>query len=154
MPRLRISSPLPYRREQLFDLAADVERYPEFLPGWYFAEIVGRDGDVYVTDQIVGFGPVRERFRTRTKLKRPEAITVSAIDGPFEVFEINWSFSRPADGLVRTGLEGVVEPRTWLMKRIFGRVLAGQFEAVLAAFEARAGKIYGAPQSPPANCGR
>lgn len=151
MSRLRISSTLPYKPEQLFDIAADVERYPEFLPGWYFAEIVGRDGDVYVTDQIVGFGPVRERFRTRTALRRPEAITVSAIDGPFEIFEINWSFSESTDGLVRTDLDGVVKPRTWLMKRIFGRVLAGQFEAVLAAFEARAAKIYGSPPRPSGN---
>ena len=44
---------LSYSPEQLFDLAADVERYPKFLHWWKAARIKRRDGDVYYTDQDV-----------------------------------------------------------------------------------------------------
>jgi coenzyme Q-binding protein COQ10 len=63
MPRLGVSQALPYRREQLFDLAADVERYPEFLPWWLSATVRHRDGEIYSTDQVVGIGPITKRGR-------------------------------------------------------------------------------------------
>ena len=84
MPRLAVSRVLPYQPEQLFDIAADVERYPDFLPWWQSARITQRSGDVYHTDQEVGFGPFSQRFTTKTILRRPLEIEVTAIDGPFE----------------------------------------------------------------------
>jgi coenzyme Q-binding protein COQ10 len=50
---------LPYSAEQLFDLVADIERYPEFLPWCVGARILRRDGDVLKADVIVGFKMLR-----------------------------------------------------------------------------------------------
>ena len=50
---------LPYSPEQLFDLAADVERYPEFLPWWVAARVRKREGNVYYTDQIIAIAMIR-----------------------------------------------------------------------------------------------
>ena len=71
MPKYRVSAVLPYTREQLFDLAADVERYPDYLPWWAAARVRKRDGNVYCTDQVIRFGPLRQRFGSRTVLRRP-----------------------------------------------------------------------------------
>jgi hypothetical protein len=56
---------LPYSPEQLFDLAADVERYPRFLPWWIAARVKTREGNVYYTDQDLAFGPIRDLGRRR-----------------------------------------------------------------------------------------
>ena len=64
----------PYTREQMFDLAADVESYEEFLPGWHGARIYKREGDLYYVEQEIGYGLVRKRFTSKAILKRPERI--------------------------------------------------------------------------------
>ena len=48
---------LPFRPEQLFEIASDVERYPEFVPGWIAVRVRDRHAGGYCTDQILGLGP-------------------------------------------------------------------------------------------------
>jgi coenzyme Q-binding protein COQ10 len=85
-------------REVVFDLVADVERYPEFLPLWRHARIYQRHGDVYLTEQEIGLGLIRERFRTRTELRRPDRIEVTSDDAMFRSFRICWSFQPVRSG--------------------------------------------------------
>jgi coenzyme Q-binding protein COQ10 len=146
MPRLRVSRVLPYRPEQLFHLAADVERYPEFLPWWLSATIRRRDGDVYYTDQVVGIGPVRQQFSSKTVLRRPDEILVTSIGGPFEVFQLIWRFAALPRERCEVTLSGELELRAPLLRDLFGRAAAGTVESILAAFEDRARQLYG-PQS-------
>lgn len=143
MPRFGVSRMLPYRREDLFDLAADVERYPEFLPGWLSAEVRRREASVYVTDQVVGFGPIQQRFTSTTVLRRPEAIAVTSIDPAFETFELNWTFEPRAGDRSKVELSGELELRTPILRHLFGRAVVRQVDAILSAFEGQARKILG-----------
>ena len=72
---------VPYPAERLFDLVADVESYPDFLPWWAAARIIAREDGAYRTDQVIRFGPIRQRFPTRTVLRRPREIDVTATGG-------------------------------------------------------------------------
>ena len=83
MPSHKVPCALPHKPEQLFDLAADVERYPKFLRWWVAARIRKRDRDVYYTDQVVGFGIVQSSFSSKPVLPRPERIDVASTDRPF-----------------------------------------------------------------------
>lgn len=84
--------------DQVFDLVADVERYPEFLSLWRRARVLHRGRDAYTTDQEIGLGPIRERFRTRTELRRPQRIEVTSDDPLFEAFRIVWGFDSVRGG--------------------------------------------------------
>lgn len=148
MPRLGVSRVLPYRPEQLFDVAADVERYPEFLPWWLSARIIRRDGNIYDTDQVVGFGPVRQRFRTQTVLNRPQEITVAAADGPegpFQAFQMIWRFGKLQHDRCEVELTGKIELRAPLLRIVFDRAMAGAAGSILSAFEDRARRLYRLP---------
>ena len=68
---------LPYSAEQLFDLVAAVERYPEFLPWCREARVTGRDGHVFHADMTVGFKAVRRCSAPASKPRRPCAIDVT-----------------------------------------------------------------------------
>ena len=83
--------------EWLFDIVADVERYPEFLPLIHQARIVQRHKDAYETEQSLALGLMQHRFRTRTELDRPRAITVVSSDRSFCRFDIRWAFSPLGD---------------------------------------------------------
>ncbi len=65
---------LPYSREQMFDLVADVERYPEFLPWCAACRIKRRESpSAFTADLIIGFKMFRERFTSRVGLDRPQS---------------------------------------------------------------------------------
>jgi coenzyme Q-binding protein COQ10 len=71
---VRAGTILPFGCEQVFALAADIERYPEFLSGWISARIMQRETTICHVDQEVRFGPIRLLFRSTAVLDRPRRI--------------------------------------------------------------------------------
>ena len=142
MPTLDVSRVMPYRPEQLFDIAADVERYPDFLPWWLSAKIRRREDNVYYTDQVIGFGPVRQRFTTKTVLLRPSEIGVTAIDGPFETFDLTWRFGAVEKVRCEVTIVGEIEIRAPLLGGVLSRAMGGTANSIISAFEARARRLH------------
>jgi coenzyme Q-binding protein COQ10 len=143
MPSHEVHRLLGYTAEQLFDLVADVDRYPEFLPWWIEARVRERDGDVYYTDQLVGFGPVRERFVSKTVLRRPARIDVTSSDRPFQHFHLVWLFDPVSAKACRVDLKADIEFRSRILRDVFGWRLAGETRRIIAAFQSRADQFYG-----------
>lgn len=143
MPRHEARSVLTYTPEQLFDLAADVADYPDFLPWWYAARVCRRDGAVYYSDQVIGFGVFRQRFRSRTVLQRPKQIVVTSTDKAFRTFELVWLFDPQPDGGCQVSLVADLELRSRLVQDLFARTIARSVGSIMAAFGARADQLYG-----------
>lgn len=123
--------------ETVFDLVADVESYPEFLPMWKTASIRDRSKNLYVTEQDVGFGPIRQRFMTRTVLKRPEVIEVTSDDPVFRKFVIRWRFQDIGDACnVVIALDW--RTRSFVLQRAIDAVLPQTARTMIQAFEKRA----------------
>lgn len=122
----------------LFSLVADVERYPEFLPMWKWARIRRWDGpSTYYTAQNVGFGPIRERFETKTILAPPESIIVTSSDALFREFYIRWTFAEVPEGC-QTGIQLKWQARSFLLQKAIDMVLPKTAEMMVDAFETRA----------------
>lgn len=126
--------------EQVFDLIADVERYPEFLPIWRSAQIYERESDVYFTMQEVGLGPIRERFRTRTELVRPQRIQVSSPDPLFHAFGICWTLA-PFRGGCKVGIELTWQMRSRALQRAIDLFLPTVASTMVDAFDKRAREV-------------
>lgn len=92
MPSRRDNAWLPYRREPVFDLVADIERYPEFVPGWAGAQILSREGNRLAVEQTIAVGRFRAHFVSEARLERPEHIVVRSQEGMFKRLEIDWRF--------------------------------------------------------------
>src|SRR5262245_1195440 len=107
---------LPYPPAQLFELVAAVDRYPEFLPWCRAARIRSieklpgaPEQTLVVADLVIGFGMIRERYRSRITLQRPQRIDVAYVEGPFRCLNSHWTFDpvapsdeRPAGGTMLT----------------------------------------------------
>lgn len=130
------------RPEQLFDLAADVERYPEFLRWWIAARVRRREGDIYHTEQIIGLGPIRVRFGTQTILRRPERIDVTSEEPPFRRFSLSWIFEPQPEAGCRVSLVAELELRSSVLQRVMDRVAPAAIADIIAAFEARARGLF------------
>jgi coenzyme Q-binding protein COQ10 len=141
---------LHYTPEQLFDLIADVERYPEFLP-WLLAAHVGRrDGDRVWVEMVIGTRFLQRRFTSQARLSRPRRIDISSHDTLFRHFEQVWTFTPAADG--GTVVEHRIDFsfRSRLLQALMGSWLAQAARETVSAFSHRARAIYGPDGRPSA----
>jgi coenzyme Q-binding protein COQ10 len=129
---------LVYPREALFDLAADIESYPQYLPGWISAQIYQRGVDFACAQQVVGFGPVRFPFRSRASLQRPEQIVIASDDPQFRHFRIRWRFDAGAAQRNRVLLAVELELRSRWLQSWLDRLGSAPADDTLLAFEQRA----------------
>ena len=135
---------LPHSPEQLFDLVADVERYPEFLPWCIGARIRSRRENVLAADLIIGFKGFRESFTSEVTLDQA-ALRIDVIyrDGPFKYLNNHWIFNAQPDGACEIDFFVDFEFRSRLLQRIIGILFNEAVRRMVAAFEARADQIYG-----------
>jgi coenzyme Q-binding protein COQ10 len=136
---------LPYTPEQLFDLVAAVERYPEFLPWCVGARVLRREGNVLYADLIIGFKMVRETFTSKVTLNRPERIDVEYQKGPFRRLTNHWVFKREGDGTV---IDFYIdfEFHSRLLRNLIGPLFNEAVRRMVSAFETRARSVYGEPE--------
>lgn len=144
MPRHSESRHVPYQPEQLFDLVADVGRYPEFLPWCVGARVRTRTEAEMVADLTIGFGPFREGFTSRVALHRPEKIGVRYENGPFRYLTNQWRFEATDTGC-RVHFHVDFEFRSKLLQIAIGAVFHEAVRRMVAAFLTRARAVYGPP---------
>ncbi len=139
---------LSYTPGQMFDLVADIERYPEFLPWCVACRVTKTDGPVIWGDLMVGFKVFRETFTSKVTLHAPGSIDVEYINGPFRYLNNHWKFN-PVDGGARTEIDFFIdfEFRSRLLQAVATTVFNEAVRRMVGAFEVRAGAIYG--QAPP-----
>jgi coenzyme Q-binding protein COQ10 len=135
---------------QMFDLVADVERYPEFVPLCTALRVRTRrpepDGrETLVAGMSVGYRLIRENFTSRVSLDKPNLkLRVEYIDGPFSQLENIWTFKDDADGQgsrVNFFIDYEFKSRT--LGILMGSMFDAAFRKFAGAFEDRADAIYG-----------
>jgi coenzyme Q-binding protein COQ10 len=141
---------LPYRADQMFDLVADVARYPEFLPWTAAARIRSRvplpeaRGEVMEADLVISFKVFRERFGSRVTLLPGEGrILTEYIDGPFKHLRSEWTFAERPEGGCEVGFSVDFEFRNAILQGVIGVVFTEAMRRIVGAFEVRAKQLYG-----------
>jgi len=149
MPAFTTKRRVRHSAADMFDLVADVERYPEFVPLCRDLKVRQRETkaegvEVLVADMTVAYKLVRESFRSRVTLDRPNLqILVEYLEGPFSYLENRWTF-RPA-GESTCEVEFFIDYQ--FKSRVLGMLMGTMFDAAFrrfaVAFERRADRIYG-----------
>jgi coenzyme Q-binding protein COQ10 len=148
MPQHHEYRHMPYSAEQIFDLVADVARYPEFLPWTAAARIRSRKpiagGEEIEADLVISFKVFRERFGSRVQLY-PEAgrIDTAYLDGPFKYMRSHWQVDAAAEGGCIVDFSVDFEFRNPVLQALIGVVFDQAMRRVVGAFEARAKQLYG-----------
>ena len=148
MPSFRSTRHVKHAAEQMFDLVADVERYPEFVPLCQSLKVRRRSeaGDgaaTLISIMTVAYGPVRETFTTQVTLDRPHlTILVEYLDGPFEHLENRWRFRLEGDKACEVDFFIAYEFRSRALGLLMGAVFDKAFRRFAEAFERRADEVY------------
>ncbi len=149
MPEFRTTRRVPHPPELMFDLVADVERYPEFVPFCERLDVRARrrDGEreILVADMTVGYKLLRETFTSKVTLDRPMLeIRADYLDGPFRSMENSWSFEPHPEGGSLISFCIQYEFRSRALALLMGAMFDRVFRTFADAFEARAAVIYSA----------
>lgn len=148
MPRHAETRRLPYSPEQMFDLVADVRRYPEFLP-WVAAVRVREDEPrQMVADLAVGFKGISERFTSRVDKERPVRIHVEYVDGPLRYLRNEWEFRSDGQGGSLVDFAVDFQFKSRMFELLAGQVFDRALRRMIGAFEDRARVLYGSSASP------
>ena len=132
----------------MFDLVADVERYPEFVPFCEVLTVRGRrreaETEILVADMMVGYKLLRETFTSKVTIDRPDLlIRADYLDGPFRALENSWTFKPLPDGGSEISFCIQYEFRSRTLALVMGAMFERVFRTFAGAFEARADQIYG-----------
>lgn len=144
---------LPYKPEQLYNLVADVERYPEFLPWCLAARIRRREGRTIHADLVIGFKMIRERFTSKVELSPPGRIDVAYTEGPFRYLNNYWVFEPTPDGGCEIDFFVDFEFRNRMLQKLIEVLFHEAVRRMVSAFESRAHALYrvaGQPAATPA----
>jgi len=137
----------------MYDLVADVARYPEFLP-WCAAarvqSVTKQDGaQILEAELVISFKVFRERFSSQVVLwpqtlnSQMLKIETRYLDGPFKHMNSTWEFSARADGGCDVSFDVDFEFRNAILQGIIGLVFNEAMVRIVRAFEARAASLYG-----------
>ncbi|MBX5453522.1 MAG: type II toxin-antitoxin system RatA family toxin [Acidobacteriia bacterium] len=135
---------VPYRPDQLFDLVADVGKYPRFLPWCVSARVRSKSEQQLIADLTIGFGPFRETFTSRVALSRPQRIDVRYENGPFRYLNNHWVFEPHPQGCTVDFFVDF-EFRSRILQAAIGVVFNEAVRRMVNAFQKRAREVYGPP---------
>jgi coenzyme Q-binding protein COQ10 len=154
MPQFSTRRRVKHSATDMFDLVADIERYPEFVPLCRSMRVRRRsqigEREVVVAEMTVAYKLIRETFTSRVTLEREKlAILVEYLDGPFSRMENRWVFRPPGDGAGEKA-EATCEVEFFISyefrSRTLGLLMGAMFDAAFrrfaSAFEHRADAVF------------
>lgn len=149
MPQLSTTRRVRHAAAEMFDLVADVERYPEFVPLCRSLTVRARtrEGgkDVIVADMTVAYKFVRDTFTSRVTLDRANLeILVEYLEGPFQRLNNRWKFRPVGDHACDVEFFIAYEFRSRTLGLLMGGIFDAAFRRFASAFERRADQVYGA----------
>jgi coenzyme Q-binding protein COQ10 len=150
MPAFRTTRRVPHSPDEMFDLVADVEKYPLFLPLCEALRVKTREErdarPVLVADMTIAYKIFRETFTSRVTLDRDaKKILVEYLDGPFSHLENRWTFKPRGGGGCEVEFFIEWELKSRSLSMLVGSVFERVFRRYAEAFEERANRVYGRP---------
>lgn len=147
MPKHTEMRQLPYTAQQIYDLVADIEAYPQFLPWCAAARIRDRkaefENERIAADLVISFKVFRERFGSDVLLQPQDMrIDIDYLDGPFKYLNSYWIMVANEDGC-ELKFEVDFEFKNMILQGLIGAVFDEAMRRIVRAFEARAKELYG-----------
>jgi coenzyme Q-binding protein COQ10 len=149
MPQFRTTRHVRHAAADMFDLVADMEHYPEFVPLCQSMRILrrtaGAEGiDTVVADMTVAYKLIRETFTSRVTLDRPNLqIVVEYLNGPFSRMENRWDFHPAGERACEVEFFITYEFKSRVFAMLMGAMFDAAFRRFSEAFERRADQVYG-----------
>lgn len=144
MREVNRSALVPYAAAQMYDLVADIEQYPEFLPGCRKAEILSLSDDTVEASLEFASGAIRKSFATRNSLEPKRRIVLQLLDGSFKALSGEWRFDELGSDGCKVTLSLSFEFDNSITDKLFGQFFENICNRMIESFSKRAEQVYNA----------
>ena len=142
MPRFEEKRDFPYSADQMYQMVADVDKYPDFLPWCQGVRVYNQRDDSLYADLIIGFKMFRERFTSHVTFS-DDRIEVEYIKGPLKYLHNHWQFTALEEGRCHVDFLVDFEFRNKIFEKMIGGFFTEAVAHMIHAFEKRADELYG-----------
>ncbi len=138
---------VPYTAEQMYNLVADIESYPKFLPWCIATRIREREGNQINADLVIGYKIFRETFTSQVTLHPMSRIDVKYAQGPLRYLNNHWKFKDLPDGKCELDFYVDFAFTNHFLQSAIEMFFNEAVRIMIRSFETRAGELYGKPES-------
>lgn len=148
MPSFQTTRRVKHAAVDMFDLVADVEKYPQFVPLCDSLKLIKREetGEgktILIAEMGVAYKVFRENFTSRVTLDKPNLqILVEYLSGPFRSLHNRWTFEPDGEKACEVGFFIDYEFRSAMLGMLMGAVFDAAFRRFAGAFEKRADEVH------------
>ena len=140
MPKIVYNISAPYHNEDLFDLVADIESYPEFIPWCSASRIIKHQKDLIIAELAIRYNFFSSSYTSRVTLIPKKEIIVELVDGPFKYLQNHWKFIDNKNGSdIKFMLD--FELKSSLLEKLVSNELDKYSTKLLDSFMKRAAEI-------------
>ncbi len=143
MTAIRRSALVPYSAREMYDLVADIESYPQFLPWCSGARILSHNEHEAIASIDIAYHKVRKTFTTRNRLQPDERMEVRLLEGPFKRLHGYWQFQALASQSSRISLKLEFDFSSKVLALTLGPVFTNIASGLVDSFRKRAVELYG-----------
>jgi coenzyme Q-binding protein COQ10 len=148
MPQFSSKRRVRHAASDMFDLVADVEQYPQFVPLCSALRVKSRtqkdNAAVIVVEMTVAYKLIHQTFTSRVTLDKPNLkILVEYLDGPFSRLQNRWTFAPASQDSCDVEFFINYEFKSRALAMLMGAMFDTAFRKFAAAFEKRADEVYG-----------
>lgn len=133
---------LGYSAQQMYDLVAAIEDYPQFLPWCGAVEIKEKHAQQVVASVGINYRGVRQSFTTSNQNTPPSEIRMQLVDGPFKSLDGVWSFKALREDACKIELDLHYEFSSALLAQLVGPVFGMIANSMVDSFCKRADAVY------------
>jgi coenzyme Q-binding protein COQ10 len=148
MSRFTTKRRVRHAASDMFDLVADIERYPEFVPLCRSTRVsrrtkAGEGVETLRSEMTVAYKMISETFVTRVTLDKPRLqIHVQYLEGPFRQLENRWTFQPLGEHSCDVEFFISYEFRSRTLGFLMGSMFDTAFRRFAEAFERRADVVF------------
>lgn len=150
MPSHKQTKISPYSAKQIYDLVADIEQYPLFIPWLSHASILSAKGQYLEARLDIQFKAIRTHYVSKVELMEgdndsPYIVDVGLLKGPFKKMVNHWEITPLEDGSCEIGFFVEFVFNSLLLDKAMGVVFNRAVQEMTGCFERRAELLYGKP---------
>ena len=128
--------------KKIYNLVADVKKYPNFLPWCSDIKIKEKTKKFIITEVKVGFQNINESYLCKVLLYPQKRITLDYISGPFEYLKINWKFKKITKNKTDVNFFCNFKFKSFFLRLCTSFFLENAVEKMVDAFEKKLNSTY------------
>ena len=134
---------LGYSAQQMFDLVAQVEDYPKFLPWCGEVKVLERGENTLVATLAIHYHGIRQSFTTSNANTPFNQMKMTLVDGPFKCLDGTWSFKALREDACKVEFDLHYEFSNRMLEQLIGPVFGVIANSMVDSFCKRAETVYG-----------